>query len=513
MKKIAIIFVVLLLGISLLFIVISKSRVAQEAAATDSKNAEFQKLQAELNSIDSKQSIVVVFQKTGLQGLTPEDIFVTLQSYSYHYTDDSGKPKAYVIARCSMDISKFKGKAEELRKHIPSHFEIELPPSNWIFVAKFDPEKHKLSPAGLYDGSLKPLLKFVELRKDAPEYFLLSINAEDCDGCVPDDIESNMLLYGYDRVNKKNYSIFRHPVYKHGGGESVEGTEDYIDRSEITWSDWINNEYREVIVVTKRKIGQFHDKGRDTEFKVREEIYSWKDNELYLAEQIDDGKVVLTRADSIRLYQVRKIRDEVEQQKSSGKRPSDELIIGLIAFLGDSNQIIMSEAKQEIRAYEAHISSYYKGEIGKAVINALLQKIVKGTSSERKNALDVTPPEIAQHLTPEDVKVLISSADEKRTDIRLLRFLGYTGNKDVLPSLINALEGELRKESKKESGGCDAGNILYGLRALAEHGVQFSENDISVIKKATASPMYCYDGEVAEDANEVLKILKGSEVR
>ena len=98
----------LLLGISLSFIAISKSHLAQKADASNSKDAEFQKLQAELTKEKHKKKVLARFEKEGLRGLTVEDISLTLLDYSYHILNDSGKPEPFVTVRCNINIGKFR---------------------------------------------------------------------------------------------------------------------------------------------------------------------------------------------------------------------------------------------------------------------------------------------------------------------------------------------------------------------------------------------------------------------
>ena len=295
-KKNLLIFVMLLLGISLSFIAISKSHLAQKADASNSKDAEFQKLQAELTKEKHKKKVLARFEKEGLRGLTVEDISLTLLDYSYHILNDSGKPEPFVTVRCNINIGKFEKEAEKLRSHLQSTgrrapIHIELPDSERIIIGLFDNIKDELITFASLPKSMKPVVQFAELRKKKPEYMIFTIVPdENCTDC--DMVKAfSTAVFSFNEKNKTYDKILDVKTYRRVDPEDdIEKGIGYINKSSVSWSDWVNNEYRELIVSTEREL---LDGKTDTkpEFKNKKEIYTWiNDKELSLIERIVDGK-------------------------------------------------------------------------------------------------------------------------------------------------------------------------------------------------------------------------------
>ena len=278
-------------GFLLILIALSQGALAAQSEKS-LKDAEFQKLQNELNSRYSKEKVVGRFEKEGLSGLAPEDISLTLLSYSYRYTDDSGKPQVFIIAKCSINISRFEKEAEELRKQLPPNgprMRIGLPDSSRTLIGVLDVENHKLVTLASPRPSIKPVVRFVKLHKDSPENILITGEQEDCDDCEP-LMEMEIGIVGFDSKDKVYKFIFTAKTYEHVEADGHDGGIGYIDRSDISWSDWINNEYRELIITTKREILRIEGDATGG-FKNRREVYTWNnEKKLYLAERVDDGR-------------------------------------------------------------------------------------------------------------------------------------------------------------------------------------------------------------------------------
>lgn len=301
MKKIAIIFVLLLLGISLLFIVISKFRVTQEAVATNSKDAEFQKLQAELNKEKHRKKVLARFEVEGLHGLTLEDISLTLLDYSYHILNDSGRPEPFVTVQCKINIGKFEKAAENFKAHLKSTgmqapIHIQLPDSERIIIGLIDNEKNEFITFTSLPKSVRAVVKFADLQKKKPEYMIFTIVPdENCTECGMVKAFSTA-VFGFNENNKTYDKILDIKTYRRvDPDEDIENGIGYIEKSTVSWSDWINNEYRELIVSTERELlgGKADAKPK---FKNKKEIYTWiNDKELSLIERIIDEKSTMNR--------------------------------------------------------------------------------------------------------------------------------------------------------------------------------------------------------------------------
>ncbi len=261
----------------------------------------FQKLQAELNKEKNRRKVFERLEMAGQRGLTLGDISLTLLNYSYHETDDSGRPQAFITAKCHINISLYEKQAAEIRQRSP-HAMILLPDSEKIILGVFDDGKDELITLVDFPASMKPLVSFVKLRKDKPEFMLLSAaQDEDRDGLLwpgADPIPLNELstaIIGYDTTKKCYFIVKKIKTYNYVAADGPDGSIAYVDKAEASWSDWINDKYREVIVTTKRKILSIS--GNEAAgFKNRKEVYTWiNEKELSLVERIDDGKIKINR--------------------------------------------------------------------------------------------------------------------------------------------------------------------------------------------------------------------------
>lgn len=278
------------------------SLLADKSAKSDeSKNEDkvFQKLQAELDKEKNRRKVLERFEMAGQRGLTLGDISLTLLNYSYHETDDSGRPQAFITAKCHIDISLYEKQAAELRKREPRAM-ILLPDSERIVLGVFDDAKDELITLVDFPTSMKPITRFMKLRKNKPEYMILTAEQdEDSDGLMWQAagpvIELGTAIIGYDTTNKTYFIIKEIKTYEHVAADGPDGSIAYVDKAAVSWSDWINNEYRELIVTTKRKILSISGNAK-AEFKNRKEVYRWiSDKEISLVERIDDGKRTINR--------------------------------------------------------------------------------------------------------------------------------------------------------------------------------------------------------------------------
>ncbi len=289
----------------------------------DSNGKVFQKLQGELNKEKHKRKVLGRFEKEGLTGLSPEDISLTLLDYSYHYLNDSGKRQPFMIVQCRINISKFGQEADNLREYLkaagkPAPRFIHLPDSERTILGLFDNIKDEFITFASLPKSVKPIVKFAELRKSKPEYIILSLVPNDnCAECESIN-ELSTSVFGFDEKNKTYDKVLDIKTYRIVDAEDdLEGGAGYVDEASISWSNWINNEYRELIVTTERDvIVESHWINKETgevvaptkndmtkskanakpRFKNKTEIYSWvSDKELSLVERSIDGKINLSR--------------------------------------------------------------------------------------------------------------------------------------------------------------------------------------------------------------------------
>ncbi|MEW6066821.1 MAG: hypothetical protein AB1610_00775 [Nitrospirota bacterium] len=370
MKKIAIRLIVILLGISLSFFIILKSIVAQEVAATNSKDAEFQKSQAELNKEKHRKKVVSRFEvMEGLRGLTVKDISLALLDYSYHYLNDSGRRQPFVTVHCRIDISKFEKDAEKLREHLKSTgmrapIEIQLPDTERTIIGLLDDVKGEFVTFAALPKSMKPLVQFANLRKNKPEYVILTLEPnENCTDCDLVNALSTA-VFGFDEQNKTHFKILEVKTYRRVyPDEDIEKGIGYIEKSTVSWSDWINNEYRELIISTEREL---LDGKTDTklEFKNKKEIYSWiNDKELSLVERIVDGKSTMNRRGRRSSAGAEVILKDGELYEISGKEKGNKIT----STNGKINSYLLSPDRRYVAysmgvGYTDSVGLYEEGE-------------------------------------------------------------------------------------------------------------------------------------------------------
>ena len=256
MKRVLITLVFIGLSVSAFYAV--KAKYANYTGNASEKT--FQELQDELNKEKYKRKVVSRFEvMEGLRGLNIEDISLTLLNYSYHYLNDSGRRQPFVTVQCRIDISKFEKDAEKLREHLKSTgrrapVNIELPDSERTILGLIDDVKDEFVTLAALPKWVRPVVQFVELRKNKPEYMILTLEpAENCTEC--DLVKAfSTAVFGFDENNKTYDKILDLKTYR-----EVESHDDfntgygYIDKATVSWSDWINNEHRELIISTERE--------------------------------------------------------------------------------------------------------------------------------------------------------------------------------------------------------------------------------------------------------------------
>jgi len=258
----------------------------------------FQELQDELNKEKHKKKVVSRFEVLeGVSGFRTEDISLTLLDYSYHRLNDSDHKQPVVIMRCRRDIGKFKKEAEQFKHDLKSMGslaspEVELPDSERTIIGLLDDVKDELITFAAFPLSVKPILQFAELRKNKPEYMILALEP------VGTDLQwkLNTVIFGFDERDKNYYKLLELTTYRTVIDEDdLDMGTGYIDQSRVTWSDWINDQYREVIVSTEREALESKKEAQPT-FKSKKDIYTWmNDRALSLVERIVDGKRTMNR--------------------------------------------------------------------------------------------------------------------------------------------------------------------------------------------------------------------------
>lgn len=285
-----------------LFVSAFNAVTAKHASYTgNSSEKTFQELQNELNKEKFKRKVVSRFEVIeGLRGLNVDDISLTLLNYSYHFLNDSGRRQPFVTVQCRIDISRFEKDAKKLKAYLQStgrpRADIQLPDSERTILGLIDDVKDEFITLASIPKWAKAVVKFAELRKNKPEYIILTLEpAENCTEC--DLVKAfSTAVFGFDKKNKAYEKIMDLKTYR-----EVDVYDDlntgygYIDKSIVSWSDWINNEYRELIISTEREtLGPGG--AAKAAFKNKKEIYSWvNDKKLALVERIVDGKSTMSR--------------------------------------------------------------------------------------------------------------------------------------------------------------------------------------------------------------------------
>jgi len=497
-KKNIQIFLIILLCFYLSIITVSKKSYAvQDSATSTSVDGEYQKLNDELNSLSSKKSIINI-ENSGFASLRPEDISLTLLSYSYENIGGNGKRLPFIIAKCSINTKEFERAAAEIRKFEPRAM-IMLPSATQTVVGVVDIENHRFFPMDLLQRS-KPKVRFEKLIKGAPDYILLTWEGgkiAPCDSCDT-IVDADIWIWGLDSMDKTYHKLLTVKPYEHVALSGTEGDIAYVKMYKFALSDWIKDAYRELVVTTIRKIISRHGIiESEDEFNERREVYSWNEKkELYLAERIDDGKTLLSRSDSARYYSLQQV------QKKVSKQPSEIAVLKLVEYIGDPSPVIAQEAKNEFIWYAR---KHGNERLDKSIVRALVQKILKGTQKERADASAVFPQDKILALDSADKKSLIESVNDDYNSAFLigLSMTSEGGNK-ILPVLMKRLKNAQAKHS-----GCEVSEILTSIQAIAKQKVEFSKQHVSIIKDIVKSPLSCgLDGNTADDANEVLEELK-----
>ncbi len=306
--------------------------VVHAAQPADVSGTAFQKLQDELRKEKHRKKVLSRFEVVeGLRGLTLEDISLTLLDYSYHILNDSGRPEPFVTIRCNINISRFEKEAENLKTYLKSTgrqapIHVGLPDSERIIVGVIDNEKDELITFASLPKSVRPVVKFAELRKKKPEYMIITMEpGENCTECESVNGLSTAVM-GFDEKNRTYYNVLDIKTYRRVDAyDALDTGSGYIDKSTVSWGDWINNEYRELIVSTEREIlgGKA---GAKPGFKNKKEIYTWvNDRELSLVERIVDGKSTMSRKRKPLSARVDVTLKEGELYEMSGKEGGNKI--------------------------------------------------------------------------------------------------------------------------------------------------------------------------------------------
>lgn len=453
---------------------ISAPQLVDASQGSKSNDKSRQNIQDELNSERNKKKIIESYQESGFAGLKPEDISLILSDYSDHYTDDSGKPRTVIVAECHIKgTGQITGMTKNLRGDI-LQTEVDKDRIETI-VGLIDIGDHTLTLFGKLRKGAKPDLRVVGLRKDAPEYILLGLAGEDgsCDNCDP-ILQVDMAIIGFD--SQKRIYTFALKIQTHNfefaGGSSWE------DDSTVEVSDWVRGGYREIIVTTNRS---YDESSGQKEFTMRKEIYSWnKQGELFLAERMDDGAVVLSRSASPRLHQVQQLQAALLAQ------PNVQDVLKLIDFFGDENPIVAREIWDAFRIF----LGVPNRKLDKPIVNALINKIRNGSPLEKLTASGAFSEEDLKDLEPSVRRSLVEWAGEESNLFFLSRMisLGESGDQ-VLHVLMKKLEKTLDQQD-----GCNTVDILDRIKTLAEQNIDFQANYVAVIKnRVMKNPLLCDD--------------------
>lgn len=248
----------------------------------------FQDVQAELNKDYCKKKVVSRFEVVeGLRGLEIKDITLTLLEYSCHRLNDSGRQQAFVKAQCRIDINKYEMQADMIREHERAvgrrgPVNIQLPDKERTILGVIDAEKEELITLAALPKSVRPIVQFAELQKNKPEYIIFTV--------APSDQSSDRevlkglitTVFGFDPA-QKTYSKVLEVKTDRGA-----------DKYSISWSDWINDTYRELIISMDSEVTGSEGQAA-AGFKNKKEYYTWvNDKELALVERVVDGQIAMS---------------------------------------------------------------------------------------------------------------------------------------------------------------------------------------------------------------------------
>lgn len=313
-------------------------------AQAASPDAAFQQLQNDLRKEKYKKKVLSRFEVVeGLKGLTLDDISLTLLDYSYHIMNDSGKLEPFLRVQCDIDISRFEKDAEQFKAHLKSMGvrakpQIQLPDRQRIIFGLIDNEKDEFITFASLPKSKKMTVQFAELRKKKPEYIIFTVEPDE--SCTDCDMSRSFTsgIFGYDQKNKSYIKIL--------------DLKTFSNKSVISWTDWINNEYRELIV-TSEKGAMDEDAESQPSFRNKKEIYSWaKDRELVLIERIIDGKKTMSRRPSAASGVDVTLKDGELYEVIGGKRGKKITTTG-----GKVDGFLLSPGKQYV-AYSINVGTY-----------------------------------------------------------------------------------------------------------------------------------------------------------
>lgn len=298
MRQIKFIFVsLLMIGLSLLLLAATNIKPEQNVPEKG-----FADLQHELNRDKHKNKVISRFAELeGWKGLALEQITLELVDFSYHYLNDSGRKIPFVTVKCHIDISDAEKRAVAWRAQLisegrPGNLEIGLPDAERTILGLLDDNKDEFITFTALPGTVKASVQFAELRKDKPEYIILTLEPdEDCSECWQKNSYDTM-LFGFDERSRSYVQVLAVPTYKIiQDYDDLDSGVGYEDLATISWSKWINDQYRELIVTTERN-NFVTEKNVRPAFKSKQEFYSWGDGrELILVERIVDGNVTLSR--------------------------------------------------------------------------------------------------------------------------------------------------------------------------------------------------------------------------
>lgn len=298
MKRVLVTVVFIGLSLSVLYAV--KAKQSNYPGKASEKT--FQELQHELNREKHKKKVMSRFEvMEGQRGLRVEDISLTLLNYSYHYLNESGRRQPFVTVQCSIDISRFEENAAKVREYLKStgrrfSVDIRLPDNERTILGLIDDVKDEFITLAALPKWVNPVVQFAELRKGRPEYVILTVEpAENCTEC--DLVKAlNTAVFGFDAKSKTYDKILEIKTYREvEDHDYLSEGRGYVDKSTVSWSDWVHNEYRELIISTERDT--FGPEGAaKPAFKSKKEIYGWVgDKELAMVERIVDGKSTMNR--------------------------------------------------------------------------------------------------------------------------------------------------------------------------------------------------------------------------
>jgi len=311
--------------------------------------------------------------------------------------------------------------------------------------------------------------------------------------CGRYDWRASSRLFEFDEFKKSFTNKFDFPYFEHVVADGCESSSNYIDRANLKYGEWLDNGFREIIAeISREDLGS----NPPEEIKKIVEHYSWIDNKLYLAEKVENEKVVLSRQAAKRLLKVNTLCEQ-DDIKSN---------ISLLDFLGDENEIVRSEAHRCLYVFYSKVPKSVTTEDANKLIYLLILK-ASDPNDKGWNEANTLLWNWDIKLNPNNHQIIWEKWEKDKTNETWLRLLVKQKDKRVLKTLYEWLEKAI-----EEKNACRVEELsVYYIRNLIGSESELSDREKSIFKKAIKANLICEEGyiplNVSKNIAEWLNLL------